>query len=615
MASVSARLRRFLQDLGRRQTKPSGRRHVRGAEIAHAGEFTSDARAPFRSARRDATIGSVGIHPPARKASTKDVALRTAPLPRRVVLALDRGPGRLPQPLVEVGQYVRTGECIAKADGHLSSRLHASISGHVVEITGAQAGTGAGPYNALSIIIEGDGQDTSAWLAPLDWRSTSAQALIERLEQAGIAGLGGAVFPSHLKSEAARHAGVDTLIVNAAECEPYITADDVTLRTHPDLVLEGAAMLARTSGAQRIIIGIEDDKPEALAALEEAIAAGRLEGPTPHLRVVTTRYPSGGERQLVETLLGRRVPSRGLPADVGALVHNPGTLVAALRAVRDGQPLIERVVTLTGSALTRPGNVIARLGTPLAELLIDAGLVAERLERLIQGGPMMGQALASAETGLGKACNCLIATGADELPPPPPEQPCIRCGACEPVCVAGLQPQRLLWHARGQEADKAQALGLFDCIECGACDYVCPSHIPLAAYFRGAKTELRSREAEAARADHARHRFEWRQARQAREQAEKQARREARKRTLASHSPSAVDAPPSTAPDLRGLRIAQAAAKAAVRKAEKALERAAQQQEDARMIEDLETQVATARENLSTADAQLASARGEGTRS
>nr|WP_299379510.1 electron transport complex subunit RsxC [uncultured Halomonas sp.] len=578
-----------------------------------------------------------GIYPPERKTLSSRAPLVQAPLPGRVILPLTQHLGMPAEPVVTVGQRVRTGEVIARAQGMISANLHASITGIVSAIEEhpvPHPSATLGEVRALCIVIDADpdGQNERLFMPPLDWRASDDDTLIERLRESGIVGLGGAGFPTAVKAQVRQRHAIDTLIVNAAECEPYITADDLTLRSYTADILEGAQLFARLAGAGRVLIGIEDNKPEAIDALNKALSQA-LREPTAadiavELKIVATRYPSGGEKQLVQLLTGREVPSRGLPADVGVLCHNPGTLLAALRAVRDGEPLISRIVTLTGEALDRPGNVEARIGTPLQELLAFAGLQPERLSRLIMGGPMMGLALDSFDNFEGwnsdalpliKTSNCLIAATAEELPPAPPEQPCIRCGACETACPASLLPQQLYWFAKGREHDKAELFNLFDCIECGACAYVCPSHIPLVQYYRASKSEIRAREQEARKAEHARHRFEFRQARIAREEAEKQARREARmKRTPTSPTqttnndtatvrPEATSTAADHTAQLRKLKIAQAAAKAAVKKAEKNLARTSEaRQSDKTELEDMETQLATARENLQATEARLA---------
>ncbi|MHB0774254.1 electron transport complex subunit RsxC [Halomonas sp. WWR20] len=572
-----------------------------------------------------------GVLPPTRKTLSNRAPLRQASLPSRVILPLGQHIGAAAQPVVRVGQRVRTGELIARAQGMISAPVHASISGTISAIQTYPVPHPAGG-EARCIEIEGDDRDERLTMTPLNWRVCRDDEVIARLQEAGIVGLGGAGFPSAVKARVRERHAIDTLIVNAAECEPYITADDLTLRHYAADVLDGARLLAQVSGAQRVLVGIEDDKPEAAAALQAVLDASSDETLPITLHRVPTRYPSGGEKQLIKLLTDREVPSRGLPADIGVLCHNPGTLLAAIRAVRDGEPLISRVVTLTGEALERPGNVEARLGTPIKDLLTGAGLHTHRLARLVMGGPMMGFALESLALPILKTSNCLIAGSIEEFPPAPAEQPCIRCGACEAVCPASLLPQQLYWFAKGREHDKAELFNLFDCIECAACDYVCPSHIPLVEHYRKSKDEIRVRRQEARRAEHARHRFEFRQARLAREEAEKDAKRLQRAQALkrprdasalslatppaptSERTQSASVAPasrPPSQPQIRNLKIAQAAARAAVKKAEKALARCESGESDAGQLADLETQLATAREHLQTVETRLTSAQAD----
>ncbi|MCL5427248.1 MAG: electron transport complex subunit RsxC, partial [Gammaproteobacteria bacterium] len=506
-----------------------------------------------------------GIYPPPRKQRSNQAALIEAPLPNRVVLPLQQHSGQPATPCVVSGDAVKVGSVVAKREGMISSDLHATISGTVGEV------------NATQITIEGNGRDEWQRLPSLDWRSAAPEELLARLSESGIVGLGGAGFPSHIKARVVERHATHTLVINAAECEPYITADDLTLRHYPAEVLEGAQIVAKLCSAQRIVIGIEDNKPEAIEALQRVLqhALPNSQSVPVELTVIATRYPSGGERQLIKKLLDLDVPSGGLPADVGVLCHNPGTLLAILQAVRGGQPLISRIVTLTGDAIAQPGNRWVRLGTSVKELLEQAELNPSGLNQVIQGGPMMGTPLLALDTPVTKLTNCLIAATIDELPAPPAESPCIRCGECESVCPVALLPQQLHWYARAQDDAKLARYHLFDCIECGACSYVCPSHIPLVVDYREAKSRIRLQRIEAAKAEYAKHRFEFRQARLAREEAEKQARREARQ-AQQRRTPTSAAASSDTV-DLRGLRIAHAAAKASVKKAEKTLARVAQE--------------------------------------
>ncbi|MDO6815225.1 electron transport complex subunit RsxC [Cobetia amphilecti] len=565
-----------------------------------------------------------GIHPPEHKALSNRAPLVAAPLPREVVLPLSQHIGAPAQPLVEIGQRVKTGELIARAQGMISAPVHASITGVVTAIEPRQIPHVSGLEDQC-IVIEREGEiDEWARLeAWRDWRQQEAQDLIQRLQDAGVVGQGGAGFPSAVKARVRERHAIDTLILNAAECEPYITADDLTMRTHPEALIEGLEILASLIGPECILIGIEDNKPEAVIALEQAIRARRADKRLPPLDsrlevvVVPTKYPSGGEKQLIKLLTDREVPSRGLPADVGVVVHNPGTVRAVQRAVCFGEPMISRVVTLTGEALQHPHNVEARLGTSIADLLRLAAPAPTGIARLVMGGPMMGFTLESDALPIIKTTNCLLASSPESLPTPAVEQPCIRCGMCEQACPAELLPQQLYWFSKAREFDKAELYNLADCIECGACSYVCPSQIPLVQYYRFAKGEIRSAQHEARKSERARHRFEFKQARMAREEAEKEAKRQQRAQaaqksataraaadttSAAPATTTAAAAQPAPATDIKAFKTARAAANIAVKKAEKALKAAQDGGESA------ESDIAKLEANVTAAKAKLASA-------
>ncbi|WP_233593306.1 electron transport complex subunit RsxC [Cobetia sp. cqz5-12] len=575
-----------------------------------------------------------GIHPPEHKALSNRAPLVAAPLPREVVLPLSQHIGAPAQPLVEIGQRVKTGELIARAQGMISAPVHASITGVVTAIEPRRIPHVSG-LEDLCIVIERDGEiDEWARLeAWRDWRQQEAQDLIQRLQDAGVVGQGGAGFPSAVKARVRERHAIDTLILNAAECEPYITADDLTMRTHPEALIEGLEILASLIGPECILIGIEDNKPEAVIALEQAIRARRADKRLPPLDsrlevvVVPTRYPSGGEKQLIKLLTDREVPSRGLPADVGVVVHNPGTVRAVQRAVCFGEPMISRVVTLTGEALQHPHNVEARLGTSIADLLRLAAPSASGIARLVMGGPMMGFTLESDALPIIKTTNCLLASSPESLPAPAVEQPCIRCGMCEQACPAELLPQQLYWFSKAREFDKAELYNLADCIECGACSYVCPSQIPLVQYYRFAKGEIRSAQHEARKSERARHRFEFKQARMAREEAEKEAKRQQRAQaaqksaaaradasasadtTSTSASTATAAAQPAPATDIKAFKTARAAANIALKKAEKALKAAQDSGESsASDLAALEANVTAAKAKLASAESALKAA-------
>ncbi|VTM08373.1 electron transport complex protein RnfC [Pseudomonas aeruginosa] len=345
-----------------------------------------------------------GLRLPANKRQSTALPIQQAPLAQRYVVPLAQHMGAPARPCVEVGQAVLKGETIALADGSLSAALHAPTSGRVVAI-GEQPYPHASGLPAPAIVIDSDGEDRWTELQPCpDFRLESPPALLERIRAAGIGGLGGAGFPTAAKLAARPAERIHTLVVNGAECEPYISADDLLMRERATRVLGGIDILARILEPEEVLIGVEDDKPEAIAALGAAL------GERPYrIVVLPSRYPSGGERQLIQLLTGQEVPADGLPADIGILCQNVGTLAAVHDAVVLGRPLISRIVTLTGKALARPMNVEALIGTPVNELLAFAGLAAERLQRVLMGGPMMGFALPDLSVPLVKTCNCLLA--------------------------------------------------------------------------------------------------------------------------------------------------------------------------------------------------------------
>ncbi|MCY1268762.1 Electron transport complex subunit RsxC [compost metagenome] len=562
-----------------------------------------------------------GIFPPANKRQSTTGPIATAPLPARLVLPLAQHVGSPAVACVEVGERVLKGQKIAEPGGPISAALHAPTSGVVVAI-GEQPYPHASGLPAPAIVIDSDGREEWTPLQPcVDYRSESAPELLERIRQAGIAGLGGAGFPTAAKLASRAQDDIHTLVINGAECEPYISADDMLMRERAAELVAGIEVLVHILQPEQVLIGIEDDKPEAIAAVQAAIGERPFQ-----LRAIPTKYPSGGERQLIQILTGREVPAGGLPADIGTLCVNVATTVAVHDAILLGRPLISRIATLTGAALARPMNVEALIGTPVGELLEFAGLDRGRLDRLIYGGALMGVPLPSLEVPLTKTGNCLLAPTREELPPPPPAMPCIRCGDCAQVCPASLLPQQLHFFALGGDHEQLQAYNLFDCIECGACAYVCPSSIPLVQYYRAAKADIREQQLKQQKAEHSRLRFEQRQERLRREEerreAERQARQEkaARVREAQAAPTQAVtaEAPQSaiervkaekavgTAPDeLKRLKIEASMAQVALKKAEKQLA--------AHDTPELQAQVAELRAIAEKARAALAAAEAAST--
>lgn len=472
-----------------------------------------------------------GLKLSGHKAMSMHAPLVQAPVPQLLVLPLQQHIGEPAQAVVHVGDRVLTGQVIAHAEGFISAPLHASSSGTVVAIEKRSIAHPSG-IHADCIVIETDGKDEWIPLQSLqdDFKRMDPSELRNRVRNAGIVGLGGAGFPSYIKLNPGSKHCINTLILNGAECEPYITCDAMLMQERPREIIDGVLIMRHALQAKQVLIGIEDNKPEAIRALHAALSS--QEKTIIDIVTIPTRYPAGGEKQLIKTLTGIEVPSNKLPIHVGIVCHNVGTAVAIGRTINHGEPLISRVVTLTGNALTRPCNVEARIGTPMEVLLEYAGLQQDKLARLLMGGPMMGFVIDDLHAPIIKTTNCLLAMTKADLPQEIHAMPCIRCGECTRVCPANLLPQQLYWYARAKELDKIEAYHLFDCIECGCCTHVCPSHIPLVQYYRYAKTEIWAKQREKQKSDIARERHEFHQVRQERKKQEDEARKHKKKEML-----------------------------------------------------------------------------------
>ena len=509
-----------------------------------------------------------GVKPATNKAASTTSPIAKAPLPARLVVPLHQSLGSPAMALVEPGQHVLKGERIGAAGGRLSAAIHAPTSGVVRAVEPALVPHASG-LRELSVIIESDGEDRWTELERINYRITPPDEVRDFVRDAGVVGLGGAVFPTHQKMRPGAGGKTRTLVINGAECEPFITCDDRLMRERGEGVVSGAAILRHMLQADEVLIGIEDNKPEAIAAMRQAVAAA---GANMEVVAVPTRYPAGGAKQLIRVLTGIEVPHGERSTDYGVQCFNVGTAFSVHEALELGHPLLSRIVTVAGN-VERPGNFEVLIGTPMDELLRLCGPRPET-RFLVMGGPMMGVRMPAFDVPVVKATNCVLAADDKLFPPQPPEQPCIRCTECAKACPVELQPFELYWFSRSKNFGKAQEYHLFDCIECGCCAYVCPSHIPLVDYYRFSKGEIWAREREKTAADQARERFEFRNFRQEREKAEKAAKlaaKAAETRAKLAEAGAAEAQPAAAEPaaeDPKKALIAAALARAKAQKAE-----------------------------------------------
>ncbi|MFL0811527.1 MAG: electron transport complex subunit RsxC [Agarilytica sp.] len=537
-----------------------------------------------------------GVHPPENKSQSNQNPIRSITLPKEIILPLNQHIGAEALPCVELGQHVLKGQMVAEPQGVFSAALHASTSGTVIAIEDRPLNHASG-MSAQCIVIESDGKDEWATLTPCeDYRTLDHTELANRIRNAGIAGLGGAGFPTAIKLNPSAEKKVKTLILNGTECEPYITADDMLMRECAEEVVQGALLMAHILGEpEEILIGIEDNKPEAIAEMQKAADNTRVE-----IVVFPTKYPSGGEKQLIQILTGKEVPKESIPATIGVVVQNVGTAATAYRAIRYGEPLVRRITTVVGKSLQAQGNIEALIGTPIAHLLNESGFNLDQCARLIIGGPMMGYAMQRTDIPLIKTTNCVLVPDHEEMPTQADPQACIRCGMCSEACPASLLPQQLYWFSQSEDVDKLRSHNLFDCIECGACSFVCPSNIPLVQYYRASKGMIKQMEADKIKSDRSRVRFEHRKERLEKAEAEKEAKRLARKKAaeeakkkLAEKAEASSDTP----------------AAAEVKTAEKT---PVKQIDPATQLKKLERALSSATSRVERATTQLENAKAEG---
>lgn len=462
-----------------------------------------------------------GVHPPENKTHSTQLPIGQLPLPEKFVLPLRQHIGNIPKIKVSVNDFVLKGQLLAEADGSVSAAIHAPTSGKISTIEDAIIPHPSGlPDRCITIIP--DGKDTWVARKPQNWREGDLNSLITSLRLSGIVGFGGATFPTQIKLRTNGQSKVHTLVINAAECEPYITCDDMLMREHSDQIVLGIAVAKRLLGASNVVVGVEDNKPEAIKAMQAATTNAGIA-----IKVVPTVYPSGDARHLVRLVLGEEVPFDKRSVEVGIQVFNVATVLALYRYFEFGEPALTRIVTVTGN-VNQPQNFEVLFGTPLMHLIKAAGGAKADTSHYIMGGPMMGFNLPSEDVPITKASNCIIAASPTLFEPPPPAMPCIRCARCAEACPVSLQPQELYWFAKADNFEKAQDYNLFDCIECGACSYVCPSDIPLVQYYRYAKSEIIALDKAKEAANIARERNEFRLARIEREKQERAAKHAAR---------------------------------------------------------------------------------------
>lgn len=488
-----------------------------------------------------------GVHPPFHKDESNKEAIKSAGIPPQLIIPLRQHIGMDAEATVELGKKVFKGQIIAEANHNgLSANIHAPTSGSVsaIEVRALPHPSG---LEGLCIVIDTDGKDD--WkknkLKPYtDFKNTNIEKLLERIQQAGIVGLGGAAFPTAVKLSGSSKKKIKTLIINGAECEPYITCDDRLMREKSAEIITGIKIIQHMVKPEKCLIGIEDNKPEAIEAMRKACESeANIE-----VVAIPTIYPSGGEKQLIEILSGKEVPAGQLPMDIGFLGQNVGTIYSIFQAVVEGIPLISRVITVTGNGVQKGQNFDVLNGTPIRYLADQAGGYTKMADHLIMGGPMMGFALQDDNIPVVKATNCTLFISTTVFNESnsafynQPILPCIRCGKCMEACPVNLLPQQMYWHIRAKDFERAQSHNLKDCIECGCCSFVCPSHIPLVDYYRFAKTEIREQNIAQKKSDLARQRHEFLEFRKERDKREREEKRAAHKAALQKKKAAAAEA-------------------------------------------------------------------------
>lgn len=459
-----------------------------------------------------------GIHPPAHKTESTVRPIVRAPLPKKLVLPLKQHTGDHALAMVKIGDTVLKGQMIAAPASGISAAVHAPTSGRVIAIDSRPVPSADG-HQDICVSIEVDGKDQAVTFTAFDFAQKTHAEALDYLRVMGVVGLGGAVFPSAAKLVAGHATPIHTLVINGSECEPYISCDSMLMRERADDVVRGVALLQQLCEARDAIIAIEDNKPEAIATMQAAV---KRHGGGIEIATLPTVYPSGGAKQLIKLLTDIEVPGDRHAPEYGVQCFNTGTAYSIFRAIDLGEPVMTRIITVTGNVRT-PQNYEACLGMSLRDLLALA--VEEKdTDGHIVGGPLMGYRIDHTDLPLVKAANCVIATSKRLFPQAEPALPCIRCGQCVEACPAELLPHDMYWYAKAKNLDRAADYSVRDCIECGACNYVCPSRIPLVQYFKQAKSALHKQSKAHAFAEASRERYEHREERLARLESERAAR-------------------------------------------------------------------------------------------
>ena len=427
-----------------------------------------------------------GVHPHDNKEFSSHKAITAVPLPKKAIIPLVQHIGAPAKPVVQKGDAVKVGQLLAEAGGFVSAPIHSPVSGKVAKIDTAVDAWGM-KMQAIYIDVEGD-----EWMPEIDrtdiivpFSNLDSKEIIDKIKNAGIVGLGGACFPTHVKLMPPPGKKAEVLIVNGVECEPYLTCDHQLMLERGEQIMIGIELVMKALGINRAIIGIENNKPDAIAHMQKLAA----EVPGVEVQPLKLRYPQGGEKQLIDACIGRQVPSGALPIEVGAVVDNVATLFAVYEAVQKNKPLISRVMTVTGKDVKNPGNYEVRFGTPLADVLEIAGGVPESTGKIIGGGPMMGRAMQNIDMPCNKRMSgALLMTEAESKRIDP--SPCIRCAKCVSACPMGLEPYLLAKLSAAQNWEAMEKLNIMDCIDCGCCLFTCPSHRPLLDYIRLGKGKV-----------------------------------------------------------------------------------------------------------------------------